>query len=66
MTSSMPKTSVALRTILLVEDEQELHDEMQRLLESLGYNVVLASNEQQSHELLSQSNLSLAAFLNLK
>ncbi len=56
MTSRKLETSNPLPTILLIEDELELQEEMQGLLESLGYKVVVAGNERQSQEVLSQAN----------
>ena len=42
------------KTILLVEDDQEIREYMKRFLEDLGYDVALASNEKDSLNLISE------------
>jgi CheY-like chemotaxis protein len=40
------------KTILLVEDDQEIREYMKRFLEDLGYEVALATNEKDSLNLM--------------
>jgi CheY-like chemotaxis protein len=42
------------KTILLVEDDQEIREYMKRFLEDLGYDVALATNEKDSLNLMSE------------
>lgn len=50
-------------TILLVEDEQELSVEIKQLLETIGYQVVVASNEKKSLALLAGSKFKVGLIL---
>ena len=54
MTKLMPR-----KTILLVEDDQEIREYMKRFLEDLGYEVALAINEQDSLSLNGPTSVQL-------
>ena len=47
------------KTILLVEDDQEIREYMKRFLEDLGYEVALAINEQDSLSLNGPTSVQL-------
>ena len=49
----MSKSS-SRNTILLVEDDQEIREYMKRFLEDSGYEVALATNEEDSLKLMSE------------
>ena len=51
------------KTILLVEDDQEIREYMKRFLEDLGYEVALAINEQDSLNLIDDPPASVQLIL---
>lgn len=51
------------KTILLVEDDQEIREYMKRFLEDLGYEVALAINEQHSLGLINDPPASVQLIL---
>ena len=49
---NIPEVRTNSPTILLVEDDQEIREAMKRFLEDLGYEVALATNEEDSMRLI--------------
>ena len=51
------------KTILLVEDDPEIREQMKRFLEDLGYKVVLAVNEKDSLDQMSEPQATVQLIL---
>ena len=51
------------KTILLVEDDQEIREYMKRFLEDFGYDVALANNERDSLSLMSEPHAAIQLIL---
>ena len=59
----MSKQLRSSATILLVEDDEEIRDDMKHFLENQGYHVALAFDENDSLRLISNSNLEIRLIL---
>lgn len=64
--SEKPSLPISIRTILLVEDQEDLRQINEQLLRKLGYRVVAAENGQQALDLAKNSNTHFdVAFLDI-